>query len=227
MIRHLLFSGMTVIGLGFLGTGASAADVDVNVNTPDARVEIRDDDDVAGQPMIFFSGGGHNSLRDVDPNSDTNFRSGYNFGGGLGIQLSRSVALRGVYTFSRSEGRSGTFSPISNNDFDRHYYGADLQLRAMNDSGFTPYIFGGGGAVTVRPDSGAVITSPLGVRFSNNSWTKPAARFGLGFEYQIPDTGFGLFAEGSGWAYEWDRYGFDETQVDATWGGGLTYRFGY
>ena len=188
----------------------------------------------AGQPMIFFSGGGNNSLGHFNDSSTNDsfdigseFRTGFNVGGGLGIQLSRWAALRATYTFARTQGEGGAFSPLANNRFNRHYYGGDLQFRADTAGGFSPYLAIGGGAVTVSPDDDAILLSPTGAQFGNGRFTKPAASFGLGFEYQIPGSGLGLFAEGSGWAYKWDRYGLNRTQVDANWGAGLTYRFGY
>jgi hypothetical protein len=221
MLKHLLL-GVAVLTFGFVGTPAFSQDVDVDVDVQDGP---------SGHPMLFIGGGGNNSLVDLQNDDefdiDSDFNTGYNLSGGLGIQLNRWAALRGVYTYSRAEGEGAALSPIANNEFNRHYYGADLQFRADMDSGFSPYFFVGGGAVTVDPSDNAVLLSPSGARFSNESFTKPAGRFGLGFEYQFPDTGFGIFAEGSGWVYNFDRYGFDRTQVDTNWGGGLTYRFGY
>jgi hypothetical protein len=226
MIRHFL-AGIAALAVG-AGAAAYAEDVNVNINSPDARVKIEGNEQPYGQPMLFVMGGGNNSLRDLDPAFDSTFETGYNLGGGIGIQLNRSVAIRASYTFARSQGdRDNLFSPLAGNHFNRHYYGADLQFRAFNDSGLSPYLFLGGGAVTVAPGNDALIVSPSGVSFSNDSFTKPAARAGIGLEYQVPNSGLGLYAEGAGWAYKWDRYGFDRMQYDTNWGGGITYRFGY
>ena len=221
MTRSHILSA-TVLAIGLVSAPAySQSDVDY------------DDGDATGQPMIFVSGGGNNSLRSFNDTTDDTFdigselNTGYNLGGGLGIQLNRWAALRATYNFARSEGEGNAFSPLAGNHFNRHYYGADLQFRADTSGGFSPYVTIGGGAVTVSPDDSAVLLSPTGFQFDNERFTKPAGRFGIGFEYQIPGSGLGLFAEGSGWVYEWDRYGLNRTQVDANWGGGLTYRFGY
>jgi len=234
MIRHLLLTGAIVLTFGLFGATALADDVSVNIHSDgEANIDIDEEgEDIAGQPMIFVSGGGNATLRDLDEASQSDFDTGYNLSGGVGFQINRNVALRGVYTYSRAQGEGSAslpfFSPVAGANFNRHYYGADLQFRAMNDSGFTPYLFAGGGAVTIDPDDSSVLLSPTGTgRFANESFTKPAGRFGLGFEYQLPHSGFGLYAEGAGWVYNWDRYGFDRTQVDTNWGGGLSYRFGY
>lgn len=224
-MTRILFIGVVALGLGLSGVPAYTQQVDVDVDY--------DDDDPVGQPMIFFSAGGHNSLRDFtdddddDFDIDSQFETGYNLSGGLGLQFNRWAALRATYTFARSQGEGGAFSPLAGNFFNRHYYGADLLFRADTAGGFSPYLSLGGGAVTISPDDQALLLSPDGLRLGNERWTKPAGRVGIGFEYQFPDSGLGLFAEGSGWVYEWDRYGLDRTQVDANWGAGLTYRFGY
>ena len=41
----------------------------------------------------------------------------------------------------------------------------------------------------------------------------------------FPGRGLGVHVETAGWIYQWDRYGFDRTQLDLTIGGGLSYRF--
>jgi hypothetical protein len=224
MSRHSLFGAAALIG--------ALAVVPAYGQTTVVQDE-HDKDRPVGKPMLFVSGGGNNSLRNLtDVNNDTfdigsDFETGYNVTAGIGVQLNRWAALRGVYTFSRAQGEGTAFSPIAGHHFNRHYYGADLQLRAGSDGSFAPYLFVGGGAVTVSPASNAVLLSPTGAQFSNSSFTKPAGRAGIGFEYQFPNSGFGLYAEGSAWVYNWDRYGFDRTQVDTNWGAGLTYRFGY
>lgn len=224
-MSRFLFIGVVALAFGMAGP-AFPQQVEVDA-------DYDDDDSPTGQPMVFLQGGGHNTLRElVDDNDDdfdvsSDFDSGFNVGGGLGVQFFRWAALRATYTFARSQGAGDGFSPLAGNYFNRHYYGADLLFRADTAGGFTPYVTLGGGAVTISPDDDSVLFSGDGLRISNERWTKPAGRVGIGFEFQIPNTGLGLFAEGSGWVYEWDRYGFDRTQVDANWGGGLTYRFGY
>jgi opacity protein-like surface antigen len=207
MARHLSI-GLAVLSLLLLGSVATAQDEETFV------------------PIAFASGGGSNSLRHLDTASDSNFKLGYNVGGGFGLEINRWVAIRAAYTYSRAETEGSAFSPVFAANFNRHYYGADVQLRADLDSGLSPYAFAGGGAVTVKPEKGAVFMSPTGVRFANETFTKPAGRFGVGFQYQVPDSSLSLYAEASGWAYQWDRYGFDRTQVDTTWGAGISYRFG-
>ncbi len=57
-----------------------------------------------------------------------------------------------------------------------------------------------------------------------DGFTKIAGRFGLGVSYKIPGTRFGVFSEGTGWVYDFDRAGLNDTQFDIGWTGGLSYR---
>jgi hypothetical protein len=107
--------------------------------------------------------------------------------------------------------------------------------------GVTPYLFFGGGAVTVEE---------LGSAATVGTFTNPAGMFGAGFFYTIAQSPFNLFAEGKGLVYQWDRGGFtpmqwtvtttegkaypvalstgdfNRTQWDFTYTVGVSYRFG-
>jgi opacity protein-like surface antigen len=171
-------------------------------------------------PGVVFSvqGGGFSPLAHLDAPGNVDFKTGYNVGGGLAYQFNRNVALRGNFTFARAEGRdiSGGLTSIGGTKFNRFLYDADLQLRYPLSGGATPYVFVGGGGVTIKPD----------VTPSQASFTKGAGKVGVGLSYQIPRSNVGLYVEGTGWIYKWDRYGFDRTQFDTTWSGGISYRFG-
>ena len=171
-----------------------------------------------GQALVLsVQGGGFSPLAHLDKPGNVDFKTGYNVGGGLAYQFNRHVALRGNFTFARAEGRdiSGGLTNIGGTKFNRFLYDADVQLRAPLPGGATPYLFVGGGGVTIKPD----------VTPSQASFTKGAGKVGVGINYQIPRSNLGLYVEGTGWLYKWDRYGFDMTQFDTTWSGGLSYRF--
>jgi opacity protein-like surface antigen len=171
-----------------------------------------------GQALVLsVQGGGFSPLAHLDQPGNVDFKTGYNVGGGLAYQFNRHVALRGNFTFARAEGRdiSGGLTSIGGTKFNRFLYDADVQFRAPLSGGATPYLFVGGGGVTIKPD----------VTPSQASFTKGAGKVGVGINYQIPRSNLGLYVEGTGWLYKWDRYGFDKTQFDTTWSGGLSYRF--
>lgn len=101
----------------------------------------------------------------------------------------------------------------------RFFYDAAAQLQYPTAVGLEPYVFAGGGAVTIHE-----------VGTSGQDRTKGTGTFGLGLNYTIPGTGLGRFAEGKGWLYQVSNLNgvlssFDKTQVEIGWSGGVSYRF--
>jgi hypothetical protein len=92
-----------------------------------------------------------------------------------------------------------------------------LAARWAKESHLMPFIFGGGGAVTIHEE---------GLLGSVSNFTKPSAMFGLGFRYQIPRSPIELLMEGKSLGYKWEASGFSRTQWDLTYSAGLAYRFG-
>ncbi len=183
---------------------------------PSARAEeVRSD----GRAVVVYgAGGGFNSFAHLDAAETTNFKTGFNVGAGAGYQFNRYVALRGNFTFARAEAQSDLRSiSIAGTKFNRLLYDADVQLRVPVGGGVAPYVFAGGGAITVKHD----------VTPEDPDFTKGAGKFGVGVQYLIPGSKVGIHAEATTWVYKWDRYGFDRTQYDTTWSGGLSYRFAF
>jgi hypothetical protein len=166
--------------------------------------------------VIYGSGGGFSPLANLDEVGTTDFKTGYNVGGGLGYQINKYVAVRGNFTFARAEGRAAlATSPIGGSEFNRFFYDGDVQVGYPLDGGVRPYLFVGGGAVTIDRDPSS----------SDGRFTRGAGKAGVGISYDIPRSNVGVYAQGTGWLYKWDRFGFDRTQLDTTWSGGLSYRF--
>ncbi len=183
-----------------------------------AAPQLRAQDNQGDGPaiVVYGAGGGFSSLAHLDSADTTNFKTGFNVGGGVGYQFSKYVALRGNFTFARAEAQSNVSSiAITGTKFNRFLYDADLQFRYPLQGGVAPYVFVGGGAITVKHD----------ITPDEPNFTKGAGKFGLGLSYQIPRSNVGLYAEGTTWVYKWDHYGFNKTQFDTTWSGGLSYRF--
>jgi len=108
----------------------------------------------------------------------------------------------------RATGLSGRFK------FNKFGYDAALVLRYPLNAGagtFVPYLLGGAGAISVHQ---------LG---SDSTWSKFAGNFGAGVEYRFGR--IGVRAEGRDFVYKFDRYGFDKTQHDIAWQGGVTVSF--
>ena len=176
--------------------------------------------------VLYAHGGGFSTTQDADPAGLADFDTGYNLGGGIGIVLSKHWAVRADFTFARSEvndGRPGgddlLGGGLNGREFNRFFYGGDVQFRLPIGANLMPYAFAGGGAVTIDPAFSAGGDA--------DSFTKGAGKFGAGIEWDIPQTSFGLFAQGTGWLYDLDKaaFGFDETQFDLTWSGGVSYAF--
>jgi opacity protein-like surface antigen len=174
-------------------------------------------DPLAGRPAkVFAQGGAYSPLTHLDPSGDVDFKVGFAFGGGVGYHLGRHVALRGSFNFTRAELRDPAFgSTIAGIRFNRYLYDADVQLLYPLRGPATPYAFVGIGGVTVQRDT---------VR-TRASFTKGAGKAGLGLSYELRESPASAYLEATAWIYQWDRYGFDNTQVDATVSAGLSYRF--
>lgn len=161
-------------------------------------------------------GGGFNGLTSVDPAGGSDFKKvGFDVGGGVRVNLHRYVALRGDFTFARNELR--TNSTATGFQLDRFSYDGAVQLQAPVGA-VTPYLFAGGGAITLDPRQSGV-----------ESVTRGAATFGLGVEYAIPGSPFSVFVEGKSWLYRLEDLGgplagTSKTQYDVAWNGGFSYR---
>lgn len=169
--------------------------------------------------LVFFAhGGGFSPLENLNATGTADIKTGFNVGGGLAIDLHKYVALRGDFDVARGELRLG--GAQTGIHLNKYFYGGALQLQYPTSGGITPYVFGGGGAVTIHEQN-----------TNGQDKTRAAGTFGAGIRYSLPHSGFGIFAEGAGWVYKHRNVpgstaGFDKTQVDALYSAGLSYRLG-
>lgn len=169
---------------------------------------------------VFARSGGFNALTNLNDAGTADFNKvGFNVGGGVGVQVHRFVTLRGDFTYAQNELRANGVE--TGDKLNRFLYDAAVQLQYPTAIGLEPYLFAGGGAVTVHE---------LGT--SGQDKTKGTGTFGLGLNYTIPQTGLGLFVEGKGWLYEVSNLNgflssYDKLQVEIGWSGGLSYRFAF
>ena len=115
-------------------------------------------------------------------------------------------------TWAQDSLRSGAIT--GRGKFNKFAYDGDIILRypvTTGTSTVVPYVVGGAGAISVHQ---------LG---SDSTWTKFAGNFGAGIEYRLGRVGGR--AEGRDYVYKFDRYGFDKTQHDIAWQGGVTVSF--
>jgi opacity protein-like surface antigen len=161
--------------------------------------------------------GGFQGLTDLNDAGTADFKKvGYNVGAGVGVELTRFLSVRGDFTFAENELRSN--DAFAGDKLRRYFYDAAVQLQYRNATGLTPYAFGGVGGVTLDPTTA-----------NSDSKTKFATTFGVGANYELPNTGLGLFIEGKGWVYNLSKLNgglgaYDKSQVELGWSGGLSYR---
>ena len=165
--------------------------------------------------VLFANAGGNSSLTDLNDAGTASLQTGWTAGGGVGLQVNQYLAVRGTFDFAHAEGHAT--SALSGQALRRYFYGGDVQLRYPTASGIAPYVILGAGAVT--------IDNPDNVAFDR--FTKFAGKGGLGLEYALPRSNVGLFAQASSYVYDFDRNGFDKTQVDLLWTAGVSYRISY
>jgi hypothetical protein len=171
-----------------------------------------------GRGVVFqVFAGGATHLRNLNATgSVAHFQPGFNLGGAIGFQASDYFGLHGDFTYTRNQARGA--SSFSGSNIDRFFYGAHMEFSYPTESGFAPFAFGGGGAVTIH-QAGPTGTLP--------TFTKPAAMFGAGFRYQFAKTPVEVLVEGKSLVYQWDRGGFSRTQWDVSYSAGLAYRLGF
>lgn len=174
----------------------------------------------AQQRAVVFSarGGGFSALNNLNDAGTADFKTGFNVGGGVGVQVNKYVVVESDLTWGQHEYRSnGVDSGIKVNQF---FYGGDVKLQYPTAGGVTPYVLGGGGAVTFHQRGTSGVDK-----------TKGYGRFGAGLSYQIPRSDWALYAQGDGFVYKVSNFsggtvltGFDRTQVDLVYSGGVSYR---
>jgi opacity protein-like surface antigen len=175
----------------------------------------------ASNHAIIFSGrgGGYNALTNLNDAGTTDTKLGFNAGGGVAVQVHRYVVIRGDFTYGRDELRTG--GTDTGKHLNKFLYTGAIQLQYPTASGLTPYVLAGGGGITVHEED----TSGL-------DKTKAAGVGGLGLSYRIPHTRWAVFAEGLGYLYKVRDFrgslaGFDKTQFDLAWSGGISYAVGF
>jgi hypothetical protein len=168
----------------------------------------------AGPSLIYFANAGRSSaLAGLNDAGTTSLQTGWSAGGGIGVQLSRFLAVRGGFDFARTEIGGGAAEPLNGQRLNRYFYGGDVQLRYPTASGFAPYLLLGAGAVTIdAKDDGDF-----------ESFTRFAGKGGAGIEYRLHQS-VSLFAQGTTYVYDYAHGGFDRTQWDLLWTVGLSYR---
>ncbi len=171
--------------------------------------------------VVSARGGGFSALSDLNDAGSADFKTGFNVGGGVGVQVNKYLVLESDLTWGQHEFRSNGFD--SGTKVNQFFYGADVKLQYPTARGFTPYVLAGGGAVTFHQRGTSGVDK-----------SKAFGRFGAGLSYQIPRSNWALYAQGDGFVYTVSDFsngtvltGFDKTQVDIVYSGGVSYRLSF
>jgi hypothetical protein len=185
--------------------------------------------------LLGAYGGGYKPIVDL-AGQTAYFGAGTGYGGTVGYELTPQWALHADFTYTRSQAEgNATFAGMM---FDKYFYGVHAEL-AYAVGNVTPYLFFGGGAVTIHE---------TGTDATLTSFTRPAGMFGAGAFFGLGRSHFGLFAEMKNLVYNWDRggpvpiqwmipttggqnypiesqpEGFNSMQWDFTYTAGVSYR---
>jgi len=151
--------------------------------------------------------GGLSGAAHLDQAGTADWRLGW-----IGSVEHQYVGVRASGSWAQDSIRGATIP--GRGKFNKFTYDADLVVRYPRSAGSStviPYVVGGVGAISVHQ---------LG---ADSTWSKFAGNFGAGLEYRFGR--LGIRAEGRDYVYKFDRYGFDKTQHDIAWQGGVTLSF--
>jgi Outer membrane protein beta-barrel domain len=167
---------------------------------------------------VFAKAGGVNALTSLTGANGADLKAtGYTLAAGAGWQVQRYITIRGDFTYAQSPLHRNSME--TGQDVNRFFYDAAVQLQYLTSSGFEPYVFAGGGAVTIHQ-----------VGTSGGDVTKGTFTYGLGLNYAVPRTGLQLFVEGKSWVYDASSLNgalaaANQWQDELAWSGGVAYRF--
>jgi hypothetical protein len=164
--------------------------------------------------VLLAQGGYQIPFSDLSDQGDE-LRSGWTFGGGLGLQLNAHFALRGTVLFGESDYRG---SGLTSNEpgFHRAFVSFDLQTGLPSAGGWAPYAFAGAGMARIGPRDD-----------SQEGFASFAARFGMGTNYVLENRFLTLLLEFGGLVYDFSAYGFSGYQFDMQILAGAAYAIPY
>src|SRR5688572_25129197 len=98
---------------------------------------------------VAVAGAGFNGVTELNQTGNADFnKTGYTVGGGRGVELHKSIGLRGDFTFAINELRqNGIDAGLEHNRF---FDDGSIQFK-YDANGLKPYLFVGAGAVTLQP----------------------------------------------------------------------------
>lgn len=159
--------------------------------------------------FVLFAQGGYQWPQIVLDDRNTEIKSNWMFGGGVGLQLSSHTALRLSVSTAKNE-VVGDSVQLTDPNIRRTFFAIDFQVGWPTDGGVAPYVYGGVGAMTINPDQADA-----------DRTTEIAGRFGTGVNILPENSPVIFFAELTTWLYNFGTLGFTKTQFDVAVNGGL------
>lgn len=159
---------------------------------------------------ISLHGGAQAAADELAGRSSSKFDRGLALGAGAALALHPNVALRADVMWARNE---ATGPVLGATEFDRLFFGADLQLRYPFDNGLMPYVFAGAGGVRITENDSEA-----------ESVNSPAARLGGGLSFAVPGLPVQLFTQATAWNYSFYGWpGLSSYQWDTAYTVGISY----
>jgi outer membrane protein with beta-barrel domain len=196
MLRRALSRSLTLAGLAV---------------TP-AALHAQNPNPLADRFTLSAAFGGLSGAANLNDAGTADWRLGWAGSVDASYWILPRVGLRIGGTWAQDSLESGAIT--GRGKFNKFTYDADVVLRyplAAGASTVVPYVVGGAGAISVHQLD------------SDSTWSKFAGNFGAGIEFRRGRVG--VRAEGRDYVYTFDRYGFDKTQHDIAWQGGITVSF--
>jgi hypothetical protein len=170
----------------------------------------------AGEEIVSIGAtfGGLSGLADLDAAGTADWALGWAASVDGTVWVHRYVGLRASGTWGQASMENASI--VGRDKFNKFYYDANVVLRYPvalqgTSTSLIPYVLGGAGAVSYHQLD------------SDDTLTKFAGNFGAGLEYRFGR--IGVRAEGRDFISKLGRFGFNRTQHDLVWGGGITVSF--
>jgi hypothetical protein len=169
---------------------------------------------------LFVYGGGYSAVHqafNLTTGTADDFKTGFDLGGGVGLEIHKYLELRAALTGAQSHLRvngaeTGTY-------LNRYYVGADVKAQYPLPSGLTPYGLVGGGVVILHEKGNTA-----------GNQTQGFGHVGLGLDYPVWKQ-FSLLVQGDGFFYSLSGLSggalsaYSSAQFDIAWSVGVSHRF--
>lgn len=187
------------------------------VPASDLTGQIMERESHAGMDVFSVSvnGGGFFPVSSLGAGNE--FDDAGSVGGTLTYWVHRNAGVRANVLWASTDFLGAQDSPLQGEDPDVYHYSGDLLLRlplpGTEQVSWFPYIVGGLGGKTYDFQTRTTDTD-----FTGN--------FGAGVELRFGEMGrWGINTEVRDFVSNFDRFGFDRTQNDVVWTGGISVNF--